>query len=94
MPKAHLTQAFVANAGCEVGKKKTDWYDTVISGFILERRANGKGTYHIRYTDLSGRQRQYKISGVDDVTCAAARKKAQELRSEVVMGGDPGAKKA
>ena len=26
MPKAHLTQAFVANAGCEVGKKKTDWY--------------------------------------------------------------------
>ena len=94
MPKAHLTQAFVANAGCEVGKKKTDWYDTVISGFILERRANGKGTYHIRYTDLSGRQRQYKIGGVDDVTCAAARKKAQELRSEVVMGGDPGAKKA
>ena len=35
MPKAHLTQAFVVNAGCEVGKKKTDWYDTHIPGFIL-----------------------------------------------------------
>ena len=94
MPKAHLTQAFVNTAGCEVGKNKTDWYDTVISGFILERRTSGKGTYYLRYNDLSGRQRQHKIGGVDDVTCAAARKKAQELRSEVVMGGDPGAKKA
>lgn len=94
MPKAHLTQAFVANAGCEVGKKKTDWYDTHIPGFILERRVSGKGTYYLRYNDVSGRQRQHKIGGVDDVTCAAARKKAQELRSEVVMGGDPGAKKA
>lgn len=94
MPKAHLTQAFVANAGCEVGKKKTDWYDTHIPGFILERRVSGKGTYYLRYNDVIGRQRQHKIGGVDDVTCAAARKKAQELRSEVVMGGDPGAKKA
>ncbi|WP_303699070.1 site-specific integrase [Brevundimonas naejangsanensis] len=94
MPKAHLTQAFVANAGCEIGKKKTDWYDTHIPGFILERRVSGKGTYYLRYNDVSGRQRQHKIGGVDDVTCAAARKKAQELRSEVVMGGDPGAKKA
>lgn len=45
MPKAHLTQAFVANAGCEVGKKKTDWYDTHISGFILECRISGTATF-------------------------------------------------
>lgn len=94
MPKAHLTQAFVDRAGCEVGKNKTDYYDTIIPGFMLERRSSGKGTYSLRYMDQGGRQRQYKIGGVDDVTCAAARKKAQQLRSEVVMGGDPGAKKA
>ena len=41
MPKAHLTQAFVANAGCEVGKKKTDWYDTIVTGFVLECRCTG-----------------------------------------------------
>ena len=93
MPKAHLTQAFVDRAGCEVGKAKTDYYDTIIPGFMLERRSSGKGTYYQRYNDLSGRQRQYKIGGVDDVTCAAARKKAQQLRSEAVMGGDPAAKK-
>lgn len=95
MPKAHLTQSFVEKAGCEVGKSKTDYYDTGgVTGFVFERRKSGSGTFYLRYVDASGRQRQYKIGGVDDVTCSAARKKAQQLRSEVVMGGDPGAKKA
>lgn len=94
MPKAHLTQAFVDRAGCEVGKNKTDYYDTIIPGFLLERRSSGKGTFSLRYMDQGGVQRQHKIGGVDDVTCAAARKKAQQLRSEVVMGGNPAATKA
>lgn len=29
MPKAHLTQAFVERADGEVGKAKTDYYDTI-----------------------------------------------------------------
>ena len=94
MPKAHLTQAFVANAGCEVGKKKTDWYCTTTTGFVLECRCTGGKTYYLRYVDQAGGQKQHKIGGFNDVTFAAAKKKAQQLRSEVVMGGDPGAKKA
>ena len=90
MPKANLTQAFVANAGCEVGKKKTDWYDTTVTGFVLECRCTGGKTYYLRYEDQGGRQKQHKIGGYQDVTFAAAKKKAQQLRSEVVMGGDPG----
>lgn len=94
MPKARLTQAFVANAGCEVGKKKTDWYDDTVTGFVLECRCTGGKTYYLRYVDQAGGQKQHKIGGFNDVTFAAARRKAQQLRSEVVMGGDPGAKKA
>lgn len=94
MPKANLTQAFVVNAGCEVGKKKTDWYCTTTTGFVLECRCTGGKTYYLRYVDQAGGQKQYKIGGFQDVTFAAAKKKAQQLRSEVVMGGDPGAKKA
>lgn len=94
MPKAHLTQSFVEKAGCEIGKNKTDYYDTGgVTGFVFERRRSGSGTFYLRYLDTSGRQRQYKIGGINDVTCAAARKKAQQLRSEVVMGGDPGARR-
>ena len=94
MPKAHLTQAFVANAGCEVGKGKTDWWDKTVSGFVLECRRSGGKTYYLRYFDNTGRQRQFKIGRYDDLTFAAAKKRAQQLRSEVVMGGDPSAKKA
>lgn len=94
MPKAHLTQAFVANAGCEVGKKKVDWYDDTVPGFVLECRCTGGKTYYIRYLDRSGTQKQHKIGGFNDITFAAAKKRAQQLRSEVVMGGDPSAQKA
>jgi integrase len=47
----------------------------------------------LRY-DQAGRQKQHKIGRYEDITFAAAKKAAQKLRSEVVMGGDPGARKA
>lgn len=94
MPKAHLTQAFVDKAGCEVGKNKTVFYDNTVVGFVLECRRGGGKTYYLRYTNQAGEQKQPKIGGVNDITFAAAKRKAQQLRSEVVMGGDPAAKKA
>lgn len=94
MPKAKLDYAFVSTAECEPGKKKTDWYDDTIAGFVLECRSSGGRTYYLRYQDQGGRQKQHKIGRYEDVTFAVAKKAAQRLRSEVVMGGDPGAKKA
>jgi integrase len=94
MPKAKLDHAFVTNAGCEVGKKKTDWYDDSVTGFVLECRCTGGRTYYLRYEDTAGRQKQHKIGRFEDLSFAAAKKRAVQLRSEVVMGGDPGAAKA
>jgi integrase len=94
MPKAKLDQAFASTAECEPGKKKTDYYDTTITGFVLECRSGGGRTYYLRYEDQGGRQKQHKIGRFEDVTFAVAKKAAERLRSEVVMGGDPGAKKA
>jgi integrase len=94
MPKARIDNEFVSTAECEPGKKKTDYYDTTITGFVLECRSTGGRTYYLRYEDAAGRQRQHRIAGADDITCSVARRAAQKLRSEVVMGGDPGAKKA
>jgi integrase len=48
----------------------------------------------LRYEDNAGRQKQHKIGRYEDITFASAKKAAQKLRSEVVMGGDPGAAKA
>ncbi|WP_426029487.1 tyrosine-type recombinase/integrase [Caulobacter sp. DWP3-1-3b2] len=94
MPKAKLDHAFVSTAACEPGKARTDWYDDTLKGFVLERRSSGGGTYYFRYQDQAGRQRQHKIGCVEDLSFAAAKKEAQRLRSEVTLGGDPGAKKA
>lgn len=94
MPKAHLTPAFVATAGCEVGKKRSDWYDDTVTGFVLECRCTGGRTYYLRYPDPAGRQRQFKIGRYEDITFSAAKKRAVQLRSEAIVGGDPAAKKA
>jgi len=94
MPKAELDYAFAATAQCQPGRAKTDYYDKTVTGFVLECRSSGGKTYALRYLDVAGRQKQYKIGRYEDVTFAAAKKAAQRLRSEVVMGGDPGAKKA
>lgn len=93
MPKARLDATFVLTARCDEGKKKTDYYDTTITGFVLECRATGGKTYYLRY-DADGRQRQHKIGRCEDISFAQAKKAAQRYRSEAVMGGDPAAKKA
>lgn len=94
MAKANIDFTFAATAECQPGRTKSDYYDLTVTGFVLECRSTGGKTYYLRYQDIAGRQRQYKIGRYEDVSFSAARKKAIQLRSEVVMGGDPGAKKA
>jgi integrase len=89
MPIVTLDAAFCAAATCPNHKKKVDYYDKELKGFVLEVRASGGKSYYLRYVEPNGRQRQLLIGGWQDVTFTAAKKKAQRLRSEVVLGGDP-----
>ena len=93
MPKAKLDAALCLVATCPEHKTKEVYWDTAITGFTLEVRPNGGKTYYLRYWDEGGSQRQIKIGGYADITFDQARKKAQRLRSEVTLGGDPAAKK-
>ena len=94
MPKLKLDGTFCLTAQCQPGKRKTDYYDTVTTGFVLEVRSSGGRSYYLRYQDEHGAQRQHKIAAYGDITFDKARKEAQRLRSQVVLGGDPGASKA
>ena len=94
MPKAKLDHAFCLTARCTEGSRKTDYYDEAVTGFVLECRSTGGRTYNLRYQDQAGRQQQHKIGRYEDISFAAAKKAAQRLRSEVVMGGNPAAAKA
>ncbi len=93
MPKAELSHAFCLTAGCAEGKRKTDFYDTTVTGLVLECRSTGGKTFYLRY-DQDGRQRQIKLAAFGDASFAQIKRKAERLRSEVVMGGDPAAAKA
>lgn len=94
MPKVKLDASFCLTAHCQTGKSKTVYWDTQISGYLLECRASGGKTYYLSYTDEYGCLRQRKIGAYADISFAQARKIAERWRSEVVMGGDPAAQKA
>ncbi len=94
MPKAKLDASFCLIAGCQPGQRKTDYWDTITPGFVLEVRISGGRSYYLRYFDQGGRQRQHKIGGYADISFDQARKAAKRLRSEVVLGGNPADAKA
>ena len=93
MPKQKLDAQFCLLAQCNPGSKRTDYYDTAITGFVLECRASGGKTYYLRYPDQHGDQRQHKIARYGDVSFDKVKKEAQRLLSEVTLGGDPRASK-
>ena len=63
-------------------------FDTVLSGFIAEQRQGGV-TLYLRYRDERRRVREVKLGRVGEVTIAQARKRAESLKAEVALGGDP-----
>lgn len=89
MPHETLSAAFVSGATCPTGKAKENYYDTAITGFILEVRANGGKTLALRYRDPHGKLRQHKIGDAKSITFEKARQAAEKLRSRVVLGQDP-----
>ena len=88
MPNVNLDATFV-RAVTYPEKGKIDYYDNAITGFILEVRSSGGATYHLRYRDPHGKQRQHKIGDAKSITFDKARIAAEKLRSRVVLGDSP-----
>jgi integrase len=89
MPVVRLSPTFVRNVQCPPELRKIDYFDTMTRGFMLEARASGGKTYYQRYTDERGREHQFKIGPADVLTLRQARRKAQQIKAEAILGGDP-----
>lgn len=89
MPTVQLSSQFVATAACPSDKRKIDYYDTLVTGFILEVRATGSATYYLRYRDAHDRQCQFKIGDTKSVPFERARQAALQARTRVVLGESP-----
>ena len=89
MPKTHLTPSFVANPPKPRGKARIDYFDTQLSGFLLEVRSTGKATFYQRYRDQHGRLKQIRIGHPESISLDDARQRARQIRSQAIMGFDP-----
>ncbi len=93
MPIITLSAEFVRTVTCPAGKKKENYYDASITGFILEVRASGGKTYALRYRDSHDRQIQQKIGDSKSISFDKAKTAAKLIRSRVVLGEDPATEK-
>ncbi|MBB3858992.1 integrase [Novosphingobium hassiacum] len=93
MAKLKLTSAFCRDVTCPPHKRKEVYRCTEVIGFGLEVRASGK-TYWLYYTKPDGKAAQVKIGGSSDIPFDVAKRTAKELRSKVVLGGNPAEDKA
>lgn len=71
------------------GKAKLRLFDDKLTGFIMEVRSSGAVTFYVRYRDARNRQREVRLGKLGDITVEQARRRAQELRAEASLGGDP-----
>jgi integrase len=93
MAKVKMTSAFCRDITCPPHKKHLRFRCTEQTGFGIEVRPAGK-TYWLHYTKPDGTPGQIWIGGYNDVSFEAGKRKAKELRSQIVLGGNPAAAKA
>jgi len=92
--KLKLTSQVCREAHCPPYQRKEVIRCTEVIGFGIEIRASGGKTYYLYFTNRAGKADQVKIAGYADVTFEQAKRRAKELRSQIVLGGDPAAEKA
>jgi integrase len=94
MAKLRLTTEFVQSSKCPLDRKKIEYFDTASKYLSLEIRCSGGKTYYRRYRDSRGRIRQIKLGSVSDISLSDARKLADQIGKQVIMGQDPLEQKA
>lgn len=70
------------------GAAKRRIFDDRLTGFIAEQRQSGV-TFYLRYYDPRRRGREIKLGRRGEVTVEQARKRAEELKASISLGGDP-----
>ena len=89
MAKILLTPQFVKAVISPIGARKTDYFDTLCKGLLLEVRQTGGKTYYLRFRDFYEKTKHFKIGDERDLTLTQARLLADKARTRVAMGDDP-----
>jgi len=88
-----LNSEFIAKElVCPPDKHRVEYVDKDgIRGMYVEVRAsrNGEGMYYLRYKDVHGKTCHQRIGSTRDISLADARKRAKQLKAEILLGADP-----
>ncbi len=68
--------------------QRTDYVDTVVSGFVLRVSPSGARTYALRYW-RDGKGQRFTLGDASRISLADARDLARQLLAQVAMGADP-----
>ena len=82
MPKIKITNKFTATATCDNDKSKVVYYDTELSGFILDVSKTGLKTFYYSYTKDTKRT-MHKLGNADTMTSDEARSLALKLKKAI-----------
>lgn len=94
MPTRKLTASFVKSAQVEPGKTRSIFWDTELKRFGLMVTSSGHKTYVLQYRDkLTRTQSRISIGPADTFDLKQARDIARDKKAEVLLGGNPQAKK-
>lgn len=89
-----ITRGLAANPpAVPAGTRKLRIFDDKLTGFFMEVWPTGRVAFYIRYQDTRARQRELRLGRLGDITVDQARKRAQEVRAEASLGGDPAAER-
>ncbi|MGE4420253.1 MAG: tyrosine-type recombinase/integrase [Sulfurimonas sp.] len=86
--KQHITQAFVKRIECDNQKSKQEYYDSEITGFILEVRSSGAKTYYLRTKGADGKRVAKKVGDAKVMDIKSARVKAIKLKRAIEESTD------
>ena len=82
MPKAKLTNAFLNRVKLPKDKPKVDYFDTELTGLMLEVRKSSNMTFYYRYTKDS-KTILHKLSSADTMTADEARRLALKIKKAI-----------
>jgi integrase len=89
MPRMTLTQVFVDTLVCPTGKSKQDYFDTKITGLVVQVSSTGRKTFYLRYQNERKVTVQRKLVCASNVKLVDARELAKKQLSQIALGVDP-----
>ena len=82
MPKVNITNEFVKRIKLPTSKVKEQYFDSELTGFMLEIKSTGNKTYYYRYRENNS-QKMKRIGNINEISLDDAKKRYYAFLEEI-----------